>query len=89
MQHLPLRTYMITHGLEDHAGRLLSDDDRHAAYPEHHYWEARSEEVIDRLLEHLDPEFLSAHLERQPDDSTAMQLYYSWLQLERSLEVAA
>ena len=84
MRHLPLRTEMMIHGKHDHAGRLLTDDQRHAPYPNHTYWQGKCDAVVDAICRLPDNERNAAKtfIDDQPDDITHMSLYFkltAWL----------
>lgn len=80
--HLPLPTEMFIHGKQDRAGRLLTDDDRHAAHPNHEYWQMRCTELEAKFeweLSDAQLDELSGIMDTWPDGITWIAAYRALL----------
>jgi hypothetical protein len=69
---------MALHGKTDHAGRLLSEEQRMAAYPNHPYWQGQAKGLINWCQEHLSDAELAAVdavVDSLPEDVSWMAMY--------------
>lgn len=76
MRYLPLRVEMAIHGKQDRAGRLLTEGDRMAAYPEADYWLNRYEMAAGALLDIIGREAFDAWVDQEPDTQTWLTFAY-------------
>jgi hypothetical protein len=72
MRHLPLAMHYAMTGKRDRAGRLLTDGDRMAAYPDAQYWRDRYEAAGYAIIDAIGQAAFDAWVDGESDSQSWM-----------------